>query len=58
MTREQLDRLFDQAAKHFNSSGKALNEDVRRLEEWLEMQTHLPKMLGKFLNTFGTFANT
>ncbi|XP_063903552.1 retinaldehyde-binding protein 1-like [Zophobas morio] len=45
MTREQLDRLFDQAAKHFNSSGKALNEDVRRLEEWLEMQTHLPKML-------------
>ncbi|XP_063903539.1 retinaldehyde-binding protein 1-like [Zophobas morio] len=42
---EQRERMFDEAAKQFNSSGKALKEDVNRLQEWLETQPHLPKML-------------
>ena len=49
---EQRERMFDEAAKQFNSSGKALKEDVNRLQEWLETQPHLPKMLGMLLNQF------
>ncbi|KAJ3647070.1 hypothetical protein Zmor_024617 [Zophobas morio] len=42
---EQQQRMFDEVAKKFNSSGKALKEDVNRLQQWLETQTHLPKIL-------------
>ncbi|KAJ3647003.1 hypothetical protein Zmor_024554 [Zophobas morio] len=45
MTNQDIDRMFDTVAKMFDSSGKALNEDVLRLQEWLETQPHLPKML-------------
>ena len=49
---EQVDRMFDEDAKQFNSTGKALKEDAIRLQEWLETQPHLPKILGTFLSTF------
>ena len=54
---EQQQRMFDEVAKKFNSSGKALKEDVNRLQQWLETQTHLPKILGTFLTKFSNFGH-
>ncbi|XP_063903922.1 alpha-tocopherol transfer protein-like [Zophobas morio] len=45
MRNNKVDDLFDKAAKQFNSSGKALDEDTIRLQKWLQTQPHLPKML-------------
>ena len=52
MRDNKVDGLFDKAAKQFNSTGKALDEDTIRLKKWLQTQPQLPKMLGMFLIHF------
>ncbi|KAJ3646995.1 hypothetical protein Zmor_024549 [Zophobas morio] len=47
MTTQDLEPMFDRAARQFNSNLKTLDEDVLRLEEWLNTQLHLPKLLDK-----------
>ncbi|KAJ3646998.1 hypothetical protein Zmor_024551 [Zophobas morio] len=47
MTTQDLEPMFDRAARQFNSNLKALDEDVLRLEEWLNTQPHLPKLFDK-----------
>ena len=50
MTSQDQQRIFDKAARQFNSNIKALDEDVLRLEKWLKTQPHLPNLLGTLLN--------
>ncbi|XP_063903560.1 alpha-tocopherol transfer protein-like [Zophobas morio] len=45
MTSQDQQRIFDKAARQFNSNIKALDEDVLRLEKWLKTQPHLPNLL-------------
>ncbi|XP_063903557.1 alpha-tocopherol transfer protein-like [Zophobas morio] len=47
MTTQDLEPMFDRAARQFNSNLKALDEDVLGLEEWLNTQPHLPKLFDK-----------
>ena len=43
------DQIWQNAASLFNRSIKSFDEDVASLQEWLNAQPHLPKLLGELL---------